>query len=525
MLSMSFRNIEFQQRYTSLLAKRYKDVPGLIWNVANEGALLNVPKNQLAKASWLDNRYRDLKPPYNSINLCQQWFAAIIQAIKKEHAPQPVISAYTYTWANGDSYFINKLGDIGVYHDYSPQLQYAMHEDLTCCNKPLFLEEIGINSLNHTERFNHYDAIIHSAIGLRFCGVCVYEYGVSWLIPELPFETSNFIYYSRKKPENNVWGNGAPKLWPVDSVGQCAYAAPFLFGMMLHCTGLPSPAAKLVGKLSVIGRNLGYHPTPKTVYLIVPMEFTRKLIIPKGHKRKTDFIEAVMHELHQQQVNYGIVQEDMIHTIPKTAQILIIPNENRLKKTVAEFAEKFCRAGKEVYVGQSMDWRNSLLLPRIKVTPDNKLSVIVRDLDGGKLYVLTNHRPGFRSFTLTTECGNQVTIKISKFGMIGERNGKIFLIESSGSIEINHEMIADSGNKRYFMEFADGNEQNLKIIPIEAMRLKIFSPALNKIKLLDYNGQIVDPKLAYKTRGNAHILNISPEQTDYILNCRGDFKT
>ena len=478
---ISLRNIEFQEEFVGVLAERYRAVSGLVWNLSNEAAVIDMKPEQLAEATWLDPRYRDLPAPQDSVDILCQWIERLQQVFRHHGASQPVIGTSVWASCNGSTFYPNQLSDIGTQHDYSAQLLRTALQDLGTVDKPLLLEEFGLNTDDDAVRLAHYDEVLHRALGYRTAGAVSYEWGVAWLADQLPAENAYWRYPStvltqKERDPGCIWG--FYHVFPIGSLGACAYAASFQFASIYNLTTIPTEATRMMQRFALVGRDLGHVPKSKPVWLVVPNEWRQELTPGRGRKRKTDLIEATLDELQAAHVDYAVAPEEVSDRIPDSTAVVIVPCENPPSTKLQAQLDRLKTAGAEVYTGRE-SWQASDRLTRVSIRGGAEVSVQVRDLADGVLYVLLNRSGRPETVTLTHE-RSSVKLEVAGFGMAGFRRARPFLIEGRGSCTVNGAPLVAAAGGRWIMvsrqkavlDGVDGLDGAL-LLPLEPMRVEL----------------------------------------------------
>lgn len=466
---VALRDMAFQREYVGVLARRYRNVRGLIWNLTNEGAVFDADDEQVADADWLDSRHRELPPPYDSMDLVNQWLAEVKRVLRENGAEQPVISTYVWCGANGSSYSTNRVGDIGTQHDYQPTIPTVAVEDQTCCGKPLLLEEFGVNTDDDQLRGEHYDSILHYAFGLGTAGAVSYEWGVSWMATKLPATAPFLKYPSTTEQTDPRWLIGLYDRWPVGSFGICPYAASYQFGSIYPLTSIPTEAVRHMQRFARVGVGLGPVPRAKQVYLVLPMEWNEIPRPGKGRLRKTALIHETFNRLYLEHVDFRVIGADRLDDIPDTARLAIVPCEDEPAPELREALRVLEERGIETHVGQGDGWVRSEQLDRVPTVGAAGVKMLVDDIDDGTLYVLHNDARDNRRVAIGTVAG-EIEIGVDPFGMVGVRCGCLFLLETAGAASVDGRfVIAESTSRCILRSEGDGDLRqavDLLVIPL-----------------------------------------------------------
>lgn len=515
---VSFRHMDFQREWVGVLAQRYRDVPGLVWNLTNEGAIVDPDREQLADADWLDPQHRKLKPPYDSMDLVNQWLAETKRTIRRNGARQPVISTYVWSGANGSSYSTNKVGDIGTQHDYQATIPTVAVEDLSCWDKPLLVEEFGINTDDDRVRADHYDSIMHYAFGLGTAGAISYEWGVSWMAKRLPTTDPFLKYPSTIEKQDPRWLGGQYHRWPVGGLGFCPYAASYQFGSTYSLTSIPTEAVRMMQRFACFGHDLGSYPHAKRTYVVLPMEWDSTLIPARGRLRKSQRIHETLQRLRREHVDFGIVHEDALDRIPRSARVVIVPCEDAPSPMLRRGMELLRRRGVDVFCGEDDRWAQCPGLARLPLVNADDVDVLVRDVKRGQILVLHDTTATPRRVAARLR-GRRVELDLAGFGMVGIRSGSVFLAEAGGGLTVDGEPVLARASGRYLIRTFDGGPlaaaRSSVVVPFEPLDLTFPGGVLATAMDLT-NGREIGPVKAYRAAGETRI-RIDAEAARYAV--------
>ncbi|MDD2709977.1 MAG: hypothetical protein PHV34_18495 [Verrucomicrobiae bacterium] len=555
---VSFHHLDLQRRYVKMLARRYRKVRGLIWNISNECCLNKLDKEQL-DPSWLDPAYKKLKPPYDLNHLLKQWLTEMKKAIRSQGCRQPIVTAYCYPAFGGtSSVFSNQEGDVGSYHEYAPPIHSLIH-DTTADGKPLILEEFGFSDQfkapladdRHGKdgRFRWYDKIVHFALGARLAAACSYEWGVSWLLKDLPPEACYRKYISVMKDLDPRFVMGwfdYANQWPLGSMGICPWAGSLSYGTIFPCVSQPTESIRAMQRLGWIARDLEYCPRNKSVYLLLPMEFDR-FRSRVGHRRKFGRILETIQSLWQMHVDFGVVQEHTASRIPSSAKALIVPNQMPLKPELKKAVEKYARQGMEIYLGKDDGWKKSRHLATVPLTGGTQVMMQTRDIQDGAVYVLSHESDpasvggkasrisqvdreseACKGIQMETPHRNKVSLEIFSLAMVGEIKKQVMLAESHGLICLNGRRVADSNGKRYILKALDQRSllatASLLIVPYEPMRLRIYDTRWTRAEVVNPSTEVVEGRLAFDMGRDFIALNVDAECANRAIRLLADVR-
>ncbi|MBM3495631.1 MAG: hypothetical protein FJX72_15110, partial [Armatimonadetes bacterium] len=261
--SVQLKNVEHQKRYLGVLARRWGRLPNVIWNLANEVFIVDPSPEQLDPAY-----FGDVEPktgPLAGAAYMNRWADLLTETLRAEGAMQPVLRGYGFV-NGGDCYLQNRTGAMLLWHHYEsaeragPCLAFASPGTLA---KPLIMEEFGIPTLDEEERLERYEGIACWSVAMGAAGACAYEWGVSWLAPELPFTATPLRDASLGGEPDPRWMDGQVQYsasWPIGSMGLCPWAASFAYGSNLPCTPFAAPAGAALGSVARFCSDIGPPP-------------------------------------------------------------------------------------------------------------------------------------------------------------------------------------------------------------------------------------------------------------------------
>ncbi|HYI93009.1 MAG TPA: cellulase family glycosylhydrolase [Bryobacteraceae bacterium] len=270
---ISFRHLDAQKEYVSKLAQRWKNARNIIFNLANETYVRDPDESQMDAEvrRWPEALLP--RSPDRDTKLFRRWAQEMTATIRKAGATQPVIPGFLFSsMGGGDGYLGNRDGDISPWHSYmSPEDTAATlsYVDTACSDRPILLEEFGKGTWNSVE---HYDQVIHYALAAGASAAMSYEWGVSWMSPELPPHATflNFSWPEKPDPRWFAALEGVPKGWPRVSSGFFPAASGFPYGSIYHGTPFPAEAASAVGRLATFGPMLARKPSRAGTVVRVP---------------------------------------------------------------------------------------------------------------------------------------------------------------------------------------------------------------------------------------------------------------
>jgi hypothetical protein len=298
-MEFSFQNMALQREFLQVLAKRWRGEGNLIYNLSNE------PRVKAPDPALMDKEVTQWKsiPKEDGILrdslLFRRWAKEMTAAIRQAGGTQAVIAGLL---AGGDNYLGNRDSQLGVLHLYaSPEWtgKALAYLDPACSGRPLLLEEFGARNVWNDEK--QFDGAAHYALAVGAAGAMSYEWGISWLAPELNFWPPLDKTLLRHGRLEGLRRDGA-SLWRVAGI----FPAPsgFNWGSIYHGTPFPAAAAVALGRLGRMGQGLGRALRSERVYLVVPKAFDW------AGKAGGEATYKAIKNLWQEKVVFGIWQED-----------------------------------------------------------------------------------------------------------------------------------------------------------------------------------------------------------------------
>lgn len=412
---ISFRHLDAQNEYVSKLAQRWKNARNIIFNLANETYIrdpdesqMDVKVRQWPEASLPRSPDRDTK-------LFRRWAQEMTATIRKAGAAQPVIPGFLFSsMGGGDGYLGNRDGDISPWHSYmSPEDTAATlsYVDTACSDRPVLLEEFGKGTWNSAE---HYDQVIHYALAAGASAAMSYEWGVSWMSPELPPHATflNFAWPQKPDPRWFAALEGVPKGWPKASSGFFPAASGFPYGSIYHGTPFPAEAASAVGRFATFGPMLARKPSRAATVVRVPKADRYDLMSKLFPSFK---------QLWSRHVPYQVAQSDC----PAPADALEL----------------------------SPDTLKNVGRKTIPVSPAS-LKLLAREVQDGTLYSL------FGDASTTTASiqvnSDEVTMGLQQHAMLVHGASGILFTEAAGTFAVNKNPVFTTQKGRLMVASRDG---------------------------------------------------------------------
>lgn len=447
---ISFRNLNLQREYVSVLARRWRDAGNLIYNLSNETYIKDPDATQMdpEAARWkgIPAENGDLR---NSL-LFQRWSDEMTRAIREAGATQPVMPGYVFSqMGGGDAYLADRHGAIAAWHSYSNPANIAAsltYVNPSCSGRPLLLEEFGTRGWNQADS---YDGAAHAALGSGAAGAMSYEWGVRWLAPEQSFGAAPLREILDGTPDPRWFGPvlDIAKKWPKEVPGLNFAPSGFFYGSTYSGTPFPADAAVALGRLGLMGAHLAPVLGNESAYVIVPSAASAKT---------TGEVIHAIEQLHREKARFGVLHEDCIQTrLPKSARVLIVPAE--LSRSSTQRLEFLSRSGVRILKGEQA-WKASRDLPRVVIEPlagtNESIDVLVRRTERGTLYTfMTSGAPGPVRLALTH---GSVTFGLDKYGVVGESASGVSLIEAAGEVKVGTETVFRVQSGRVIVSSDDG---------------------------------------------------------------------
>ena len=388
--SVQLRNIEHQRRYIATVARRWRGLPNIIWNLANETQIVDPGFDQV-DTEWF-GAVTPRSGPLAGAAYFNRWADLMTEAVREAGASQPILRGYGFVMA-GDCYLQNRTGDLLVWHHYAPPevvgpcLALAHPGSL---DKPLLQEEFGIQTFDEGERLRLYEGVACWAAAMGAAGACSYEWGVSWLARELSFVATPLKDGCLVPEPDPRWDRGQlaySESWPLGSVGICPWAASFCFGSNYACTPFPTPAAEALGEVARFCAEIGPPTGREPVILVVPMEWA-DFAPHEGYQRQLDPTYLAVQGLAAEHIPFSVVQEDQLPNLPDTPEAIIFPASQAVKSETQTLLEQLATGGAEVHIGQPDLSAPGLARHAIQVTSAKPVWCLRRGTRYGALYFL-----------------------------------------------------------------------------------------------------------------------------------------
>jgi hypothetical protein len=501
--SFSLQHIATQKELFQVLARRWRDVGNLIYDISNEPVVKDI---DLAHADKEVKEWESIPKERVSLRdtvLFRRWAKEMTMAIRQAGGSQPVIPGILQ---GGDNYLGNRDADIESWHSYAEPVITGLtlsNTDPGCSGRPVILEEFGAWGVWNDEK--HYDADVHYALAAGAAAAMSYEWGVSWLSPELNFWPPLADMISGHPSLQDV--RGRPGFWR--SVGIFPAPSGFNWGSIYHGTPFPAEAAIALGRLGRMGNGLGRIQWPEKVYVVVPGGYSTDF-------SGKDSVIEVIRRLWQEKAVFGILQEDCLRDLPKSAQVLICPK--RVNAASEGRLDELRRSGVKVFTESEADWEKSARLLRLAVNPGDGVDLLVRRTVQGTLYSLTKS-DSERLVTLKTERGNTVALGLQGFALACENVAGINWVEASHEVTIDGSRVCSIESGRVILVSDDGldlaRSKRVRLLATEPTAVE-FSQQVESVAVLEENRP--EPLTTFVPEGKAKpTLVIDSQLVRYVL--------
>lgn len=495
LIGLLIKNMPEQQLYVAEMAERWRDFTNIIWDFSNESSVVNPAPDQL-EVDWLDDSYKELNPPYQSINIYSRWGAKIKEAIRAQGAMQPVIYG-VHCWNTGsENYRSTKDGDIIVDHTYygKGMSEYLVnYQNTRSINKPFMVEEFGGVWFDNTERAAEYNFRYHAFFASGHSAAMNYEWGISWLCDKLS-GTVPYMKFKDDTPAEDIdtfvlsgrYTYG--KSWPNGSIGVCPWIASPEYGVIYSCMNYESPTMFVMKRFSRLGKGLAYCPREKNTVLVLPFEFN-DYVHHIGYNRKFGRINECLKAMWDNGVYFDIWQSDALDTLPKTVKVVIYPNFDDIDKDIQRGLDNAAKNGAKIYYGGDMDWLEDINIEKIAFAPVENSRLMIRGIEDGEAVVVFNDAPDIREYTV-----DNITIGVKKYAIIVKQNDMLRIAEFSGKLSWHSKDIAWSTMCVLIMtekgkSLADTDM--LTVYPYEAGEIT-FAAKYGKCDICADDGHIID---------------------------------
>ena len=447
---ISFRNLDLQREYISVLARRWRSAGNVMYNLSNETYIKDPDATQMdpAVTRWkgIPARNGDLR---NSL-LFQRWSDEMTRAIRETGAMQPVLPGYVFSqMGGGDAYLADRHGEVAAWHSYSSPANTAAslsYFNPACSSRPLLLEEFGTLGWNHADS---YDGAVHAALGAGAAGAMSYEWGVRWLAAEQSFGAAPLREILDGKPDARWFAPvfDIAKKWPKEVPGLNFAPSGFYYGSIYSGTPFPADAAITLGRLGLLGVHLAPAPPNRPAYVVVPSAASAKT---------TGDVIRVIEQLQRDKLSFGVLHEDCLPAqLPKSARALIVPAD--LSPSASERLAALNRAGVRILKNEQ-EWKEARELPRVvleRLTESrDSIDALVRPTGVGTLYTFMT--AGVSNPVKLTLTHGSVTFGLNQYGVVEESSTGVILIEAAGDVMISPRTVFRVETGRAIVSSDDG---------------------------------------------------------------------
>ena len=509
---VSFRNLALQKEYVKVLARRWRGAGNIIYDLSNETYIKDPDPTQMDKEVQTWEGIPKEKGILRDTLLFRRWAKEMTTAIRRAGGSQPVIPGYLFsTLGGGDNYLGNRDGEIEAWHNYyKPEAAgwTLAYEDPVSSHRPVLFEEFGAKKWNSEK---YFEETSEYALAAGAAGAMSYEWGVTWLTRELDY-TPQPLRESLDTTSDPRWFAPAMELaktWPRQAVGIHPAPSGFAYGSIYHGTPFPAGAAVALGRLGRMGYGLGRAEWPEQVYVVIPTAFA-------GARTGMDEVTPVIEDLWEEKAVFGVVQEDCLGSLPKSARMLICPKG--VTATSEGKLDELRRSGIEVFTGRDEGWRKSARLIRLSVNPGDGVNLLVRRTVQGTLYSMMSSGP-VKAVTLKTDRGNIVTLGLNEYAMVHESVAGINWVQGSGDVVIGGSRLCTIDQGRAILASGDGldllHSERVRVLVTKPTRVK-FAHVINSVAVLGENR--AEPLARFIPLGaDKKTIDIDSELIRYVL--------
>lgn len=504
--SFSLQHMAQQRELLATIAKRWRGAGNIIYDIANEPVVKDIDPALMDKevSAW-----KGIPQQHGSLRdtlLFRGWAREMALAIRQAGGTQPLISGQL---RGGDNYLGNRDADIESWHSYTEPEMTGLtqaYTDPVCSGRPVILEEFGAWGVWNDEA--RYDGDVHYALAAGAAAAMSYEWGISWLPPELNFWPPLADMVSHHPSLADV--RDQPGFWRA--VGIFPAPSGFNWGSTYHGTPFPAAAAVALGRLGRMGQDLGRAARPEKVYVVVPTDFNGA----RGDMK--DVIQAFK-TLWRNKVIFGIVQEDCLANLPPTARVLICPHG--VTSASRARIEEMRHSGVQVFMGPTDDWQEAASISRLSVTPGEGVDLLARRTLAGTLYSLMAARPE-KSVTLETEHKASVRLGLNSYALVQEGTRGVNLLEASGEVILHGVHFCTIQSGRAIIASDDGEDltrsERVRVLATEPTSIR-FSRPIRSLEVLQ-EGEAAPLATFSPSATNRFVVEIDSELVRYVVRVR-----
>jgi len=461
-ISFSLRNLNLQREFVTVLASRWKNAGNIMYNLANEVYMRDPDPSEMDKEVLTWKGIPTERGTVRDTLLFRQWAREMTNAIRKAGANQATMPGYMFSTMNGgDFYLANQDAPVLPWHCYLGPEQTGLtvqYFDPIAVSKPLLLEEFGYGKWNHEK---NYDGNAHYALGAGAAGAMSYEWGISWLARESCYWPLPLREASLDRSPDPRWFPpylDLGKTWDERGVGLCPTPSGTGYGSIYHGTVFPAAAALALGRLGIMGGGLQRVQSREHVYVVIPAAQLQGL----------DPVRTTLAALWSVKAIFGIWQESSLSNLPESAKAIICPYP---LSPASEMAVQSLRArGVKVYTGVD-GWTSCSMLEKVSVTPGEQIDLLSRRTVKGQLFTLAARKPEKQ---VTVKYGRlSATVDVNDFGIVHMRTEGISLLEGTGQIKVNDQVLCTVEGERLII----GTDDDKDLLQAQKMKLLVTGPA------------------------------------------------
>ncbi len=511
-IGIIMQNIEAQKIYVQTLVRRWKNYRNIVWNLTNEFSVVDPPEDRV-DFDWVDQSYKKLPSPFNSIAIFRQWAAQIHGAITELYLSsgskcQPVVYGVSCWDTGSENYRCTCDADIIATHTYMDKRQARYHANLqnsSCIGKPFVVEEFGGVWRDYTEKAEEFHARFCTYLASGNDAAMSYEWGTSWVCDEIsgippymkfkdtvkkPEEADGFLYSGR-----HVYAAS----WPSGSISLCPWIASHEYGINYPNVNYESPVMRMTKRFSEIGRGLGFINGHYKTYLVLPFE-TSAFKPTLGYNRILGAIGKTFDALWNVGAKFQVWQTNALRAIPD-GSVVIYPNAAEIPDEISSEFDVLKQRGCRVYFGNDDSFIGDPDLETIRFS--GSVQVQVRNTECGELLALHTEEEN----PIPVEVSG-IRVEIKNDGLLlFDKNGRLKTAEFCGKLEMAGETVVISGD-RVAVEFNKPGSirSGMRIIPFYTCEILV--PGFDSYTILD-DERIVDQ---LKTDGR---IPVTPDTVGY----------
>ena len=492
LIGLIMHNMREQRMYVAEMAERWKGFTNVVWDFSNEFSVVDPQPDQLNE-DWIDDSYKSLKPPYQSINLFNQWANQIKDEIRLNGAEQPVVFGVSCWNTGSENYRCTRNADIVVDHTYYPKEHarlYTNYQNANCAERPYIVEEFGGTWMDNDQRAGEFDARFHGFLATGADAAMSYEWGTSWLCDRMS-GTPPYMKFTNGATEAE-WGRFLYKgrydyaaSWPEGCFSVCPWIASHMYSINYDNVNYESPTIMVTKRTAQLGEGLGGAPVAENAYLILPFE-TEEFAPSLGYARKFDRINACFNALWSAGARFRTWQADCLDAIPSTAKIAIYPNNDPIAEPILAGLKALEKAGAKLYLGDDLSFVEDANLVKVAFAPAENAQLQFRPTHKGTVYSLHSDDPAPRVFTV-----EDVTLAVAENGFFLKGAKGVTMAETVGELKIGGKLVASVEAKTVFTaDEALNVAKTVTALPYGPGKITL--PGFKTCKLINDDGEQVD---------------------------------